>query len=33
MEFEERHKLSGRTYPGEYTKIIEENFGIAYEPG
>jgi len=26
-------KLYARTYPGEYAKIIKENFGIAYEPG
>ena len=28
-----KHNLSVRTYPGEYAKIIEENFGIVYEPG
>ena len=26
-------KFVGRINPGEYVKIIEENFGIAYEPG
>ena len=26
-------KLYARTYPGEYAKIIKENFGIFYEPG
>ena len=33
MEREARHNLSVRIYPGEYAKIIKDNFGIAYEPG